>query len=299
MGSGVALSLLETGDPPTQEEILRFEEVSYNLRTSNGTTRMTFRNRMPEVDELALKLMRRSYQTEAALIVQDRAASTCLTSMEWAERLLPFYPKIQFEASDAMLHLFKITLITGQTYIVEANGQPLQFIQPPFAVCLCPREPLRFPLNHLVVAQARRRYRALALPEDLSNPTNNDEYRIDKISCVHPEAMSLSKKDLRFSIQPRSVFDRSFGVDVLRTMNILNLAYFENETLIDSIQAAFQSVRPGGLWIVGRTHEEDRKNHVTFFERTEKQWQVLERIGNGSEIEQLVANNSTTVVDSR
>src|SRR5580658_1953400 len=96
MGSGVALSLLETGDPPTQEEILRFEEVSYNLRTSNGTTRMTFRNRMPEVDELALKLMRRSYQTEAALIVQDRAASTCLTSMEWAERLLPFYPKIQF-----------------------------------------------------------------------------------------------------------------------------------------------------------------------------------------------------------
>src|SRR5208283_5371738 len=100
-------------------------------------------------------------------------------------------------------------------------------------------------------------------------------YRIDKISCVHPEALSLSRNDPRFTIRTRSVFDRTPNVDVLRSMNILNLAYFPTEQLIDGIQAAFQSVKPGGLWIVGRTHEEDAKNHVTFFRRTDERWEVL------------------------
>ncbi|MGB2635573.1 MAG: hypothetical protein WAM58_16710 [Candidatus Acidiferrum sp.] len=287
-GSGVAFTLLETSDPPTQDEVQRFEEISYSLRTSNGTTRMTFRNRMPDVNEVALKLIRGSYRPYAELIVQDRAASTCLTSTEWARQLLSAYPKTQFEASDALLHLLRISVAGGQTFIVEPGGQPLQYIASPFAVCLCPREPLRYLLNHLVLVRARKMFRSLALPKNLSVSQGNKEYRIGEISCVHPEAGVLSKNDPRFTIRTRSVFDRSPGVDVVRTMNILNLAYFPTEQLIDGIQAAFQSVKPGGLWIVGRTHEEDSKNHVTFFRRTDKGWQVLERIGNGSEIEMLV-----------
>ena len=113
-GSGVAFTLLETSDPPTKEEVLRFEEISYTLRTSNGTTRMTFRHRMPDVDEVALRLIRQSYRPDAELIVQDRAASTCLTSTEWAEQLLPVFPRIQFEASDTLLYLFRISASGGR-----------------------------------------------------------------------------------------------------------------------------------------------------------------------------------------
>ncbi len=291
-GSGVAFTLLETSDPPTHDEVQRFEEISYNLRTSNGTTRMTFRNRMPDVNEMALRLIHASYPPNAELIVQDRAASTCLTSTEWAQQLLPAYPKTQFEASDALLHLFRISLPDGQTFIVEPDGQPLQYIESPFAVCLCPREPLRYPLNHLVVARARKKFRSLALPANLSDPPENKEYRIGKISCVHPEALSLTMNDPRFTIRTRSVFERTPGIDVLRTMNILNFAYFPKEHLIDGIQAAFQSLKPGGLWIVGRTHEEDTKNHVTFFRRTGENWEVFERIGQGSEIEKLVTGRA-------
>ena len=72
--------------------------------------RMTFRHRMPDVDEAALRLMRQSYRSDAALIVQDRAASTCLTSTEWAERLLSAFPRTEFEASDTLLYLFRISL---------------------------------------------------------------------------------------------------------------------------------------------------------------------------------------------
>ena len=290
-GSGISFNLLEVGDSPTREEILRFEEISYGLHTSNGTTRMTFRYRMPDVDAAAVRLLRQSHRSDAALIVQDRAASTCLTSAEWAERLFSAFPRTQFEASDTLLYLLRISLPGGPTYVVEPGGQPLQYIESPFAVSLCPREPYRYPLNHLIAARAKWKFRRLSLPDKLTDSAGGCEYQIGKISCVHPEANSLSKRDARFTIRLRSVFERTPGLDVLRTMNILNLAYFSNQQLIDGIHAAFQSLKPGGLWIVGRTHEEDKTNHVTFFRRTDEKWEVLETVGNGSEIEELVTRN--------
>ena len=47
-------------------------------------------------------------------------------------------------------------------------------------------------------------------------------------------------------------------------------------------------LKPGGLWVVGRTLE-NQTNHATFFRRTENNWEVMARIGEGSEIEKLVA----------
>jgi hypothetical protein len=90
-------------------------------------------------------------------------------------------------------------------------------------------------------------------------------------------------------VRTRSIFEvTSQACDVLRTMNILNLVYFKEDELRSAANAAFDSVRAGGLWIVGRTWEEDLSNHATFFLRREDAWQVLGRMGNGSEIEQLV-----------
>jgi hypothetical protein len=287
-GSGVAFTLLQTSDPATQEDIQRFEEISYRLRTSNGTTRMTFRNRMHDVNEVALNLLRASYGSHSEILVQDRAASTCLTSMEWAQQLLGPFPKLRFEASDALLHLFRVTLKSGQVYIVEPSGRPLQFIEPPFAVCLCPREPLRYPLNHLIVVRGRSKYRKLSLSREPLETIEGHEYRIDKISCVHPEVLSFARTFPNFAICPRSIFDRAPIVDVLRTMNILNLSYFTTSQLREGIEAAFHSVKLGGLWILGRTLEENSQNLVTFFRRTSKGWEVVDRIRQGSEIERLV-----------
>jgi hypothetical protein len=287
-GSGVSLNLAEVSDHPTRDEILRFEEISSRLCTSNGTTRATFRHRLVDVDDVAFHLLRRDYRADDELIVQDRAASSCLTSTEWAEQMLVAFPLAHFEASDRLLHLFRISLPGGKMYFVEPGGQPLQYVESPFVVCLYPREPYRYLLNHFVAGLAKWSFRRLSLPANLADSAASYKYRIDKISCVHPEARSLSQRDPRFTVCERSVFQRTAGLDVLRTMNILNLAYFSKKQLVDGIHAASDSLKPGGLWIVGRTLEESHTNHVTFFRRTEKKWEVLQRIGNGSEIEELV-----------
>ncbi len=285
----VSYGLLEIGENPTDEEIQRFEDISSILRTSNGTFRTTFHHRFGDVDAKTMRIVERFYRTDAELYVQDRAVSHGLTSCELAEQLFQVFPRAEFEASDRVLFLFRLSLENGETYIVEPNGQPLQYIKPPFAVVLSHREPPQYPLNQLIAARAKWRFRHLPLVDGWMDSCGGDGYRVDKMSCVHPQARSLSKRNPRFQVRMRSVFEHTPGVDVLRTMNILNKAYFSAEQLVNAASAAFHSLKPGGIWIVGRTLEEDFSNHVTFLRRQPEKWEVLDRIGNGSEIEEFAA----------
>jgi len=279
--SAISYGLLQIDDHPTGEEISRFEQISLGFRTSNGTTRLTFRRRLQDVDTTILELMQRRHARDAELQVEDRAASNCLTSAELAEQLFQVFPHATIEASDRLLYVLRISLGRGKAYIIEPDGELLQYICPPFVVNLNSREPYRCPLRRLIAARAKRKFRLLGLPHRCC------EYAIDRISCIHPEADSFSKRDPRLRICTRSVFEHHPGLDVLRTMNILNKAYFPVERLVEGAKAAFESLKPGGLWIVGRTSE-NLTNDVTFFRRTEGQWEVMARIGKGSEIEELV-----------
>ncbi len=279
-GSAISYDLLQIDDHPTEAEISRFEQISLGFRTSNGTTRLTFRRRLLEVDTTTLELVQQWHPRDAELHVEDRAASNCLTSAELAEQLFPVFPHATIEASDRLLYVLRISLGRGKAYIIEPDGELLQYICPPFVVYLNSREPYRCPVRRLIAARAKRSFLQLGLPQRCG------EYAIERISCVHPEADSFCKRDPRLRICTRSVFEHHPGLDVLRTMNILNKAYFPLERLVEGANAAFQSLKPGGLWIVGRTS--GNTNDVTFFRRTEYKWEVMARIGKGSEIEELV-----------
>jgi hypothetical protein len=287
-GSRVSYSLLDIGEHPTAEQIQLFEDISFSLRTSNGTFRTSFRQRFRDVDAAAMQWITRFYPPDAEIRVQDRAASHGLTSWEWAEQLFQVYPRAEFEASDALLYLVKLSLPKGETYIVEPDAKPLQYINPPFVVSLHHPESWRYPFNRVVAARAKHRFERLALPRNWMEGSSANGYEVRKIPCIHPEARSFSQLHPAFQFRVRSVFEPMPGAcHVLRTMNILNKAYFSPEQLRAGVQAAFQSIQPGGMWIVGRTAEDDFSNHVTFLRRHADGWEVLERIGNGSEIEEL------------
>ena len=291
--SRVNYGLLDVGEHPTAEQIRIFEDVSFTLRTSNGTFRTTFRHRFRDVDEAALRLLRGFFPSETELRVQDRAASNGLTSSEWAEALLPFYPRAEFEASDLLLYLLKVTLPGGETYIVEPDGKLLQYTKPPFVVSLYHRESWRFPINRVIAARAKRKFVELNLPQGWMDTPNGPRYSVRRMPFIHPDARSLAARDVRFQFRARSIFEHTpAGCHVLRTMNIFNRAYFSEEQLREGANAAFHSIQPGGVWILGRTLEEDLSNQVTFLRRMPHGWEVLERIGKGSDIEGLVLHSS-------
>src|ERR1700743_388853 len=206
VGAGVSLDLLDVGDEASKEETLRFEEISARLRTSFSTARTTCRQRMADVDDLSVELMRNQFGADDDLLVQDRAASNCLTSEEWATLLFANYRRIRFEASDGLIYLLRISLRNGRTYFAEPGGQPLQCVQGPFAVCLYPRESYRYPVNHLIALHSKWSFRRLVHLGGLTEFEKGAVNRIDKISCVHPEARRLAKSDPRFSICERSIF---------------------------------------------------------------------------------------------
>ena len=284
-GARVAYNLLRVGDNPAPEDVRAFEDICITLRTANGTFRTTFRNRFRDVDAAAIRWMERFHGTAPVIRIQDRAASNGLTSAEWAQSLFEHFPAVEFEASDLLVELLELSRGTGESWIAEPNGTLLQYIGPPFVVSLHHPESWRNPLLRWVAARARKRF--------ANYP--RDEYRVRPISCIHPEARALCKTNPAFRVVVRSVFDHTAGAcHVLRTMNILNLSYFSREQLAEAASAAFDSLRPGGIWIVGRTREEDFSNHATLFRRGENAWEPLERIGNGSEIEEVALAGRVT-----
>jgi hypothetical protein len=296
-GAHVAYNLLSVGEQPSAEQIRIFEDVSFTLRTSNGTFRTTFRNRFEDVDKVALQWLGKLYSPGSSFLVQDRAVSHGLTSKEFADRIFEHFPNAGFEASDLLLGLVELS-VDGEVYIAERSGTPLQYIKAPFVVPLYHKESRRYPWNRWVAARARRRFENLNLPAGWSATQSTEpqriatqqgaDLRIRYIPYIHPEAIALTRKNPNFQFHERSVFDAIPGTcDVLRTMNIFNRDYFSEQQLMEGVSAAFKSLHPGGLWIVGRTLEEKFTNHATFFRRGEKGFEVLERIGSGSEMEAL------------
>ena len=249
--------------------------------------RTSFPCRFGDVDAAGMRWLQRFYSAETELDVQDRAVSHGLSSQEWAEQVFRTFPNANFEASDVLLFLIQLTLPSGEIYIAEPSGQPLQYIKPPWVVSVLHPESLRYPVNRMIAARARRRFERLSLPAGWMESPGAADYRVSKIPCIHPKALSFSKANTRFQLRTRSVFEQAPSCHVLRTMNILNRAYFSEEKLTAGVEAAFESLKPGGIWIVGRTLEQDFSNHVSILRRGQNGWQVLERLGHGSEMEEL------------
>jgi hypothetical protein len=123
-------------------------------------------------------------------------------------------------------------------------------------------------------------------------PLDRHDYRLRKLPLIHPHALVLTRTDPRFAIRRHSIFDPAPSqCHVIRSMNILNKAYFSDADITAAVRCAMASLHPGGLWIVGRTIREDPPIHdVSIFRKLlgSDAVEVIARIGAGSEIQSLV-----------
>jgi hypothetical protein len=76
----------------------------------------------------------------------------------------------------------------------------------------------------------------------------------------------------------------------LRAANLLNRGYFDDHCLREAVANLQDRLRRDGLLIVCRTRP-DGTNHGTVFQFTEGRWAAVARIGDGSEIEELVLSS--------
>lgn len=302
----VSLDLLRMPLEAHNGDVDVFERIIPYVRLSSGVFRTTYRERFQNLDPVINRVLAECFSSSVELCVEDCAASTCLTSSEWAQTLMSLYPRLRFGASDILLHLVEMTdSASGERFVFEPDGCLLQYIRPPFVIRMEPPESWVWPVNWLLYLHARRRWRQLALsyaiPESWSNtlcdePVKKSGYCLRKISLVHPQALALARRNFQFAIRCQSLFDLSqSSYHVVRSMNILNKSYFSDERLAHGAQRVIRSLLPGGIWIVGRTSSQDPGTHnVTIFRKQNSgALEIIQRIGEGSEIESIALGAAT------
>ncbi|MCE5310971.1 MAG: hypothetical protein LLG20_25290 [Acidobacteriales bacterium] len=296
----ISASLLAMKVPASPVEVERFERLMPQICLSNGVARTTSRRRFAELDEAIEVCLREVLACEAELRVEDWAVSNGITAAEWFQRLRIDYPKIRFTASDTVLYLIEAHREQfGDTYILEPDGTPIQYVHPPFVISLVRRTHWVYWVNRRLHDRALDYWRSelgreFRHPAEWNTPVGAERdvqappFRLRRLPLIHPNALRLQSE--RFRIVEHSIFTPlSEQVDVVRTMNILNRAYFTEAELRRAASAVEHSLRPCGLWIVGRTVVEHPPQHeVSVLQKCQTGWRALLRIGNGSEMEQVI-----------
>jgi hypothetical protein len=293
----ISFQLLRTVTLPDDESLQLFDAIMSQISLSGVVKRTTFRGRFLALDRSINRLLSSRFQHNLALDVHDWAASSCVTSVEWARSLFETFSNARLTASDLDHHLLEIGVPRWGAFITKGSGEVLQYVWGPFVIRLSPPEPRVLILNYLMyrlalrrAARVRSRVRTLAESLDCAGErAQAKRVRISKISMIHPEAQSLRDRDSRFSIARHSVFEPlPEPADVIRTMNIFNRTSFTRRRLIEGAQAVRCSLKPGGLWIVGRTSNKELLQHdVSVLERQTNGFRLVERFADGSEIEDL------------
>jgi len=239
------------------------------------------------------------FPKETRLIAHDWAASDALCSAEWAAQIFADFPNAEVVASDSILHLVLANANGQESFVLEPQGAPLQYIHGPLVVNLVPSELHRFPLLHRILRAVgdRRSRKPSNAVQTVEWKTVTDEaticvdgWNLRKVMLIHPEVVDLGTRDSRFRVVLHDVFTPlTVPCNLLRTMNIFNLNYFTEERLREGIRSAFSSLSDGGLWIVGRTLTADRTNHATIYRKEGASLRQIRTISSGSEIHALVA----------
>jgi hypothetical protein len=113
-------------------------------------------------------------------------------------------------------------------------------------------------------------------------------------ATTHPLRL-LSKSVTEISVIEEDI-EKSENLDVaqfhvIRAANILNLSYFAEDRLRQMIKILSQRLCDGGLLITCRTFG-DGSNHASVFRRDGDGFAILDRLGSGSEVENLVLDTA-------
>lgn len=275
-----------------------FDLLMRSVCLSNGTARTTRRDRFQSLHEELAVPLRSALSGLSAPRVEDWAVSSGTAALAWYQHLRAEFPGLLFTASDWMLYLIEAHRSEiGDTFILEPDGTPIQYVRPPFVV------QLGQPVHGLFVVNRYMRREALRLWEkELGlgfSPPGEEDWQgtallerpplvLRRLPLLHPSVNSQVSD--RFQIRRHSVFERApQRVHLIRTFNILNRAYFPADRLREAAGAVAASLVPGGLWLVGRTVEEDPARHEASLLRRETDgWKAIWRSHGGSELESVL-----------
>jgi hypothetical protein len=240
------------------------------VRLPSGVFKATEARRLDDLNRLAQPLL----PDDRPLELMDVAVSTGITSLEWSEQLAKAGIEHRLLCGDSHVEGAWLRLAGLGDVLLDHDRREILFLEL-FGRAVDPRGSTRKSALALPVLRAivwlGLRFRFPIRHVDLVDPAVRSS-----------PAVTVVRDDI-FMRRP----ELGGRFHVLRAANILNRAYFDDEQLRAGVASLQKRVRPGGLLIVCRTHE-DGTNHGSIVRAAGEGWIVAARIGDGSEIEDLI-----------
>lgn len=293
----LSLGLLNAIEPADSGADEYFFQILRSLRQANGTYRTTARERFRDFDPVVNEILASVIHADDVTI-HDWATSDGSAGLQWARTVRQIFQGTRFYASDRVLTVVRVFNARGESFYFEPTGEPLQYMRPPFVISLQEPESAAYPVNRWIARRAFRnvpvlaeRVRTLSWPSLLdTSPQTHNGWTFSQISLLHPAVRAFAERNGWFKVGIHSVFEPlRASAHVIRSLNILNRAYFSLDDLARGMQVAYRSIYPGGVWIVGRSEDDTGlRMNATLFQKTDYGFSTLATIGSGCEIAQLV-----------
>jgi SAM-dependent methyltransferase len=256
-----------------------------SVKLPNGVTKKTSQGRLRALDEWLLPHLPKE---EKKLEILDLGISAGVTTVELAEALNK--NELNFHITGADLYITAYLLIAGEreSVLLDREGNPIHYeldgrgIGYSLGKNIFRRMRIsglrRFALNWL-----RRYGKQLA---GLKEAGNIGGFIVQPVLLLcravidHPEISVIEADIFGGGIAGK------FGL--ARAANLLNLAYFPAEKISPAIENIKNILLPGGLFLAARTEMDDTTNATLFRLSDAGNFEIIDRFGGGSELEELV-----------
>lgn len=243
------------------------------IRLPSGIHKTTEERRLDDLNERVLRVL----PSDRPLELMDVAVSTAVTTVEWSEQLTAAGVEHHLLAGDSHVHAVWLSLPFGD-FLLDRDRTDLL---------------LAVVLGRSIDVLGSSWRSALVLPVLKATVGLSKAARVPmrEVQLVTPrvrESAAIDVVEDDIFVTPPELRARFHAV---RAANILNLGYFDEARLRAAVSSLRERLRPDGLLIVCRTHE-DGSNHGTLFRADGDALTVVDRIGDGSEIEHLIAMSS-------
>jgi hypothetical protein len=278
----LALAVCGEGERPSLEAERRFFA---KLRLPNGTWKTTYPNRLDDLNEWLLELLPKGRRLD----VMDVAVSSGVSTLEWSDQLSARGVEHRLVAGDLCPQGWLTSW--GDRFAVlfdDSGGEPLLLeIGPATLPVRSDRRLVRLtrPLLRPVLRAVARLARRLDDPPPRdAGPPKGLVHR--PVSLVSAELRSRAEVEIvRDDVTVTGRFTEEF--DVVRAANLVQRAYFDDDTLRSVLVNLRDRLRESGLLVVCRTSE-DGINHATVFRRNGRDLVAEASINGGAEIRDLI-----------
>ena len=273
------------------------------LALTNGTFKTTYPNRLDDINEAFFPHLVRL--ADRPIRIMDVGASSGISTIEWHAYLSRSRIDCAVTGSDLMIYASLLTLrfTSKAAALLDRNGNIIHFDlfnigwSPQSTRTTLHHHTLRTFLKQLVNRSLTTLFRAATMID--GNPplvkAGGTALRQGLVLKYQPIALlsrSFANNDRLRMIEDDLLAENNsklcHAFDVIRAANILNLVYFPVPMIGRMLATLKQRLKDGGLLIVVRT-DLNGKNNATIFRLSNNHLCVVDRFGNGSEIEPIVS----------